>query len=56
MKIPAPPRLRHVNAAQSLARRTLLLCLGGAALFLAACASTSRSSERYVVLESQKFT
>jgi len=56
MKIPAPLRLRHVNAAQSIARRTLLLRLGGAALFLAACVSTSGSSERYMVLESQKFT
>lgn len=56
MKFHAPPRSRYVSAAQRLARRTLLLCLGSAALILAACVSTSRASERYVVLESQKFT
>lgn len=56
MKTLAHPRVRHLDAGRRLVRRALLLCIGSAALLLAACASTSRSSERYVVLESQKFT
>jgi hypothetical protein len=51
-----PKRLPRRSAAQGSARRTLLMWLAGFGLLLTACASTSKSSERYVVLESQKFT
>lgn len=44
------------SATRDAVRRTLLMWLAGFGLMLAACASTSKSSDRYVVLESQKFT
>lgn len=50
---PHPPRSSAVAGA---ARRRLLMRLAGFGFLLAACASTSRSSEDYVVLESHKFT
>lgn len=56
MQIPTPLLPRPPAAAHRAARRTLLLWLASFGLLLAACASTSRSSERYVVLESEKFT
>jgi len=37
-------------------RRSLLASVAALGLALAGCASPSRSSEQYVVLESQKFT
>lgn len=49
-------RLPRRCAAQGAARRTLLLSIAGCCLLFAACASTSRSSEGYLVLESQRFT
>ena len=52
MQIPTfvPPR---ASVAQGAARRTLIAGFG---LLIAACATTSRSPERYVVLESDRFT
>lgn len=55
MQIPTPLPPRS-SAARGAARRTLLTWLAGFGLLLAACASTSKSSERYVIVESQKFT
>jgi len=54
IRTPLPPRFSAV--ANGAARRPLLMWLASFGLLLAACVSTSRSSERYVVLESQKFT
>lgn len=55
MQIPAPLPLRASSVASAVCR-PLLLWLAAFGLLLAACASTSRSSERQVVLESHKFT
>ena len=44
------------SAASDAARRTFLLWLAGLGHLFAASASTSQTADRYVVLESQKFT
>jgi hypothetical protein len=52
MSVPIQP----VSVSYRCLRRSLLMLLACFGLALAACMSTSKSSERYVVLESHKFT
>jgi len=56
MPISMPAPLQSVPTGCRTSRRLLLALFACFGLALAACTSTSKASEQYVVLESHKFT